>query len=122
MRFSLAVLAAAAFAATATASKIFGDDTIINRADDYRDNYEIPEDNLLPDECESWISNCDEYIYKEFGPYGPDHNKNHIGVAECGQGPAYTAMSLSCHAIKVNQQTAELAKLSGYKRWSDSSS
>lgn len=60
MRFSLTTLAVVALTATATASKIFGDDTIVNRVDDYRDNYEIPEDNLLPDECESWVSHCEE--------------------------------------------------------------
>lgn len=60
MRFSLTTLTIVALTATATASKIFGDDTIVNRVDDYRDNYEIPEDNLLPDECESWVSHCEE--------------------------------------------------------------
>ncbi|KAJ8660677.1 hypothetical protein O0I10_003725 [Lichtheimia ornata] len=75
------------------------------------------------DGYQNYVSHCEEYIRKEFPIASPaEHEKNHIPVAECGQGPAYTAMSLSCHAIKANQQTAELAKLSGYKRCTGESS
>lgn len=60
MRFTAAGLIAAAFASSALAAKVYSDDARVHISDDYRISYELPEDNLLEDECESWTHNCIE--------------------------------------------------------------
>ncbi|KAI7877593.1 hypothetical protein K492DRAFT_209593 [Lichtheimia hyalospora FSU 10163] len=109
MRFTITGLIAAAFASTALATKIYSNDAQIRMSDDYRVNYELPEDNMLQDECESWTHNCLEYMAKNF--------KDQIPVVECGHGSESAMMSLSCRGITVEQRTPELAKLVGYKLW-----